>query len=266
MKKIFNNRPGSALLIALFVMSTVGVIAFGSTRLYISEIHSTDNLTQTPQAYYAAESALEDGLLAYRQNANSQWSDSCLPDNSSNCLVTNSSNFAQLPDLTNGEKAKVKMYYLGQKLDNTKGLKKDDSVVINLNPNLASEKLTWVWDNPASCSNYGLRISYIDENGKQDNNINNLSQIFLQSSQLTASLSSASAKSVIIRPINCSLASYQITNPGGNDPIDTGLTTIDSIGQYNNVNRELRATLDRSTGQLKGVFDYTLFGSESGIK
>lgn len=47
--------------------------------------------------------------------------------------------------------------------------------------------------------------------------------------------------------------------------IDQGETTIESVGQFGRVKRKLQARIDRNSGTLIGIFDFTLF-SQQGIQ
>jgi hypothetical protein len=46
--------------------------------------------------------------------------------------------------------------------------------------------------------------------------------------------------------------------------VDTGETTIESIGTFGQVKRKLQAKIDRTSGTLIGIFDFALF-SQTGI-
>lgn len=265
----FRTQKGSAILIALFVMSTVGVVAFGSTRTYLSELKTTTNITLTDNAYYGAESGLEIALLKYRANPNLQWSNNCDPATSvctrpSGTSVTDDKPVA-LPALTNGAVPSVKVEFQGTKLTGT-SLKKDDSKQINLNSDLGqSATLSWVWD--ASCSSlsadsYGLRVSYIDSSGNLDTG-QTLDTIY-KPSQTSTNLTLANPTVIArIRPLGCDLASYNLVGNSSGSLVDTGITTIDSIGDFAGVSRQLEARIDRSNNQLLGIFDYTLYGNSS---
>lgn len=271
---MLNRKPGSAILIALFVMATVGVVAFGSTRTYISELHTTTNLTITDNAYYAAESGLEQGLLAYRENPNAQWSEQC-SDPSIQCSRTGSSvdptldtPIAIKPDLANGATTKVKVGYLGGELDGG-SLKQDESRQITI-PTGNSATLNWTWatiDDTSTgikaCNvsqDHRLRISYINPDGTIDTN-KTLDDTLPSQTISNISLTGSNGTIIQIRPLGCDLSNYSVS--GTNIIVNKGNTTIDGIGEFGSVSRQLEAKIDRSTNQLLGIFDYTLYGKDS---
>jgi Tfp pilus assembly protein PilX len=59
---------GSALLITILIIGTVGAIALALGRLTLSEIKISSSLSDSVISYYAAEGGLEDGLWRYRVN------------------------------------------------------------------------------------------------------------------------------------------------------------------------------------------------------
>ena len=59
---------GSALLITILIIGTVGAIALALGRLTLSEIKISSSLSDSVISYFAAEGGLEDGLWRYRVN------------------------------------------------------------------------------------------------------------------------------------------------------------------------------------------------------
>ena len=60
------KKRGSALIIALLIMATVGGVTFGIGRLFFLDRSITALYENSTIAYYAAESGLEEGMLRYR--------------------------------------------------------------------------------------------------------------------------------------------------------------------------------------------------------
>jgi len=67
MKRKTQKNKGSSLLLALLVLSTVLVIAFGMSRLMLGEIKLSKNIPQSLKAYYAAETGIEKFLYDARK-------------------------------------------------------------------------------------------------------------------------------------------------------------------------------------------------------
>jgi len=66
------KKRGSALIIALLIMATVGGIAFGIGRLFFLNQNIASLYESSVIAYYSAESGIEEGMLRYRYDKNSQ--------------------------------------------------------------------------------------------------------------------------------------------------------------------------------------------------
>jgi len=63
---------GSAIIIAMLLISAIGGIAFAIGRLLFIESTSASYYANGSVAYYAAESGLEEGFLRYRYNRNAE--------------------------------------------------------------------------------------------------------------------------------------------------------------------------------------------------
>jgi len=63
---------GSAIIIAMLLITAVGSIAFGISRVLFVESTSATAYVNGAIAYYAAESGLEEGFLRYRYNQNAE--------------------------------------------------------------------------------------------------------------------------------------------------------------------------------------------------
>ena len=56
--------------------------------------------------------------------------------------------------------------------------------------------------------------------------------------------------------------SYTITS---SEPLDTGVTKVESVGTYGKTRRKLVAEIDRKSGAIIGLFDYTLYAGGDGL-
>ncbi len=65
-------KNGSAMVITLLLLATVGSISFAIGRLFILDLTISRIYDDSVVAYYAAESGVEEGLLRYRLNKNSE--------------------------------------------------------------------------------------------------------------------------------------------------------------------------------------------------
>ncbi|MBI3261440.1 hypothetical protein HYZ64_03675 [Candidatus Berkelbacteria bacterium] len=67
-------QSGSAIILALLIVSAVSVAAFSAARVLISEIKIESGLEDASGAYLAAEASLESSLVEYRKDRNYQVS------------------------------------------------------------------------------------------------------------------------------------------------------------------------------------------------
>ncbi len=86
-------RRGSALIIAMLIMTAIGSVAFGVGRVLLFEIGSFSMYESSIQAFYAAESGIEEGFLRYRYDM-----ETALPTGESG--ITNSAQRTNLSDLS----------------------------------------------------------------------------------------------------------------------------------------------------------------------
>lgn len=73
MKRMKHNQ-GSAIILALVIVSLVSVVAFSLSRVLVSEIKIETGLEDASGAYLTAEASLEDSLIEYRKDHNYQCS------------------------------------------------------------------------------------------------------------------------------------------------------------------------------------------------
>jgi hypothetical protein len=66
------GQSGSALIITILLVTVLVGIAFGTSRLTISEIVQSSRLEDSELAFQAAEGCIETGLLFYRYNRNAE--------------------------------------------------------------------------------------------------------------------------------------------------------------------------------------------------
>ena len=75
------SKPrGFALLLTLVVVSVIGVVAFGVGRLTLTEFRQTIRFQDSQDALQAAEAGIEDGLVRYRYDRNTEVPESKTSD------------------------------------------------------------------------------------------------------------------------------------------------------------------------------------------
>jgi len=60
---LFSTKPGTSLLVAMGLTTIIVLVSLGVTTVIISSIRDSANVTAATQSFYAAEGALEEGLL-----------------------------------------------------------------------------------------------------------------------------------------------------------------------------------------------------------
>lgn len=66
------KQRGSALIISMMLIATVGAVAFGIAKLLFADTAISATYENGAVAYYAAESGIEEGFLRYKYNMNAE--------------------------------------------------------------------------------------------------------------------------------------------------------------------------------------------------
>lgn len=257
MKYIYFNK-GSALLIALMIMSSLGVATLSAAKLFLSESKISINISETAGAYYAAEGALEKALLDYKFKPRIQLSANC--DNrisdQSGCVATKDDGWYSGRRLNDQTKTFTKIYSFSDTVSDTAGINKDETREFSV-AGSANATLNWEWEGGVSDQiGVGMRVIYIDVNTGAVDSGKSVDDIFKPQNQLTIPPNTI----VRVRPMGENVSSYTLsTSPGGR--IDAGETVIDAKSEYRDISRQLQMTINKNQNQgmlLNGLFDYTL--------
>jgi len=243
------TQSGAALLLTMLIIAVVGAMALAVSRIVLAELMVTSNYADSIVAYQAAESGIEQGLLKYRYNRSgeSTMSKNLANDAKYNLNINFRANEAVFAGIIDGKQVNVK---------------KDEAKKIDVS-NLGSKSLTIVWEwggniGPPSDKG-GLEIVLIKNNGTITRKLINIPTTTIASQDIPAN-----SRILKIRPIGKWLMELKITVPSG-EKIDTGIAKIESTGIYNRTKRKLVAEINRSSGTVLGIFDYTLYAGEGDI-
>ena len=277
-------KRGSALMIALLMMATLGAVSFTASRLYLSATKTSTNYADSASAYYGAESGLEQALLAYTKNKDVQFGSNCsgFSAEDSDCIVHPDDALTQLSTDPN---ISMRMTYYGNPASKeslcpeapTKScVAQDVSSEITIPKGQSTvPTLHWTWNGAPGV----MRIVFIDEDIHGDpvpyTNDDDSSIVIDESTQPTGytserALSHATTNNYTIRfrPLGGELLYYWITY-GSDDTasmINTGRTSIDVTGTFKGVKRQLHATLDNTGNNSRigfnGLFDYTILSEQ----
>jgi len=245
----YKFQIGAALLITMLMIATVGALALAVGRIVISELHITTSYADSVVAYQAAEAGIERGLLEFRYNRNLEKD-------------------VGLQDIGDNIKASLKIGYKTESPDIAtnsylrKGtLDKDQSIELDISGN-TSIKVQWEGKNGATG---WLEWRLTGDSGSEWGIIPDTTNSLNPALSGSANLSNLGGKKTLTLKFiskTQGTINYQLTS---SQPLDTGITKIESVGVYGRSQRKLVATVDRQSGQVIGIFDYTLYAGEGNI-
>lgn len=274
------RSKGSALMIAMLMMATLGAVSFTASRLYLSATKTSTNYADSASAYYGAESGLERAMLEFTKNSDVQYGGDCDFNSGSDCIVRPDSTLKQLSTDPN---ISMRMTYYG-----TPALKEnqcpqapavscvaqDASAEITVPKNGLAPTLNWEWKSDPGV----MRIVFVrdGETFKNDDTdsvvIENRPGHDNYTSVTSRNLSHPGGEyTVRFRPLDGDLKYYWMTY-GSGDPTDpnailnTGVTKIDVVGEFKGVKRQLQASVSKTGANsrlgLNGLFDYTILSED----
>lgn len=230
MIKFAKKQSGSALLIALVMISTVTVISLAANRLYLSNSKINRLYSQTPFAYYAAESGLEEAFLAIKNDKN-----------------TTTSITASNADLKSSYA--VTLSYLG---DNyyLPYLNQDDYAEIDvINLQGKNIEMKWDWTSPTGEARLMAGSSASDPFAAITPDSDAVKNIAAGQEKIKISPRGQAIKNLFVKATDGS-------------KIDSGKMTIVSAGIFQNTSRKLEAVVDRQSGSLLNIFDFAVFSQK----
>lgn len=244
------GSKGTALIITLLVITVISTIAFSVARLMIAEIRMTTGLEDSMGAYYAAEAGIEQGLLMWRYDHDVE-----LPTK-----ATASNGKPQEYTLSDISSYDLKIWYRNDSYIEKASLEKDQSVEYTIS-NLSSlylscdkgceAKVSFIPENPYKNSLEYSVIGLGNEIKKKD---------LLYFPQTETSISTANADKLRLHAWG-STKNYTLT-AGEGDKLGGRYSFIESTGYFGSAKRKLQVKIDRASGTILGVYDFTLFGQD----
>jgi len=249
----YNLEKGATLLLTVILTGIIMTSALALGFLGLSEIRQVRALSSGVSAYYAAEIGMEEALLEFKNNRDV---DRCLIGcgelSTDQPLVgTTASGSSYITTI----KWKGEQFTLAQ-------WKKDEPIQINIESVSKPIKISWdATVNPLE----NIEQTVIKSDGT-------LANIDMNGKYLRKNI----IPSFFINPIVNVNKILRLRFFGNNSPqyvsnlvintddpkdpnIDTGKTIITSIGGFRGVQRKLETIIDRRTGTILGMFDYTLY-------
>lgn len=284
------EQQGSAIILALLVVSTVSVASFSISKVLISEIRIESGLEDASGAYMTAEASLENGLVEYRKNRNYQVSAEFaadatkvpFQDGSGTMFNATPREVALGSNLTADAQAAELVWFNAvspasqaiEAVGTDELIEKDiraiqlplpGGVQNNNNCSVSSGsgiKFCWNW--ASGGRNRTMEIALLDAAG----NLIPGFPIYESGTERIVSVP-AGATTLRFRPIGSGLA------PSGNSgtpafrpayafntfgkPMDAGISRIEATGRFGKSQRKLKVEIDRKRDALITEFDFTVF-------
>ncbi len=298
------KKRGSAILIVMLLVTVLATVALSVGYLTLAEVTIETNSEDGVMAYYAAEAGIEDGLEMFRNNRNVElgfYADSsstnvgCTGSISSSKLdcakrvdLTDNSNSAPLVDMAGLPVNPTSQYYdlrIWYKEDGASSYGTAD-MVYDANdktvPFLGKDESLFL---EGFEGNYTIHLKFVPENtdgcdmakpAALDNPCfvqikgGNIDPLFVTHTEGLSgvTIDVQAGKTLQIKSWGKNIQ-YQIKAIGADGQpvkIDSGFTYIESIGYYGSVKRKLQAKVNRKTGKLLEIFDFTLFSGNGSIQ
>lgn len=266
LSKQFKHQSGSSLIIAVLLVGVVSVVSFGISSLTLNDMKLHRLFVGSGESYYGAESALEEALLEVKKDRNYLAAQAV------------SSGLGKTAD--NLDIATYTATYFGHHFYK-KEIKKDGFVDVLLGGDYSSEnedKLCIVYN-----SDNNLKSIQIIEDGEITGNYFRASNPIVY--PIVYSNPESNPKSIRINSVGSGVKDIYIISISNDDvsdcssidtsssnslesaiismtpkhEIDTGFLTIKATGTYQKLNRRLQAKVERSSGALLNIFDFTLY-------
>lgn len=267
------HNKGNALVIALILITIILTIALGVGYMTVAEVKMQTSLEEASIAYSAAEAGIEDGLLRWRYNHDVETVDinpvykeqidrvdlgvgtvekqSVPPD-------------PVIPQVSDASWYDLKVTYrkLTSATDAISGTIEKDKVleISGLDdkhyaiPNAVTLHINFTMNGPVA----EIKVAHIG--GIVESSIgSNATPNFLYTLQ-TNDVVKVRAWS---GDVDYTMYATQIGVP--DVALDTGETTIESVGYYGDSKRKLVAKIDRKNSVLLGIFDMTLYSGTGSI-
>lgn len=290
------QRRASSLILVLLVIAGVVTVVFGTQRLILVQFNQSNREEDNLFAYYAARAGIEDGLLRYRFNKNTETEEgkvfrynvrtgsSETAEVNEDSPITSATNYKanqQYYDLKVAFKAgEVNVNNNGEPSFNAaQTITKDSTLQLSgFNSTPLPYYLRYVFQFDSSCADISrafVQVETIYETGPLDNFVapnSSLTDNRYDSSiniQNVAINSGRLATQVRFRPFFCNVQYALATttkkdglggansNPG--PKFDSLTTNIIATGYFGTAKRSLIATVDRRTGVLIGIYEFNAY-------
>ncbi len=277
-------KKGVAFLLTMLLVAIVSTIALAVGRLMVSELRMTTSLEESTAAYFAAEAGIEDGLLRLKSDRDIEVPTA--PATLERKNITDPSR--NVNPLASDKYYELKIFRTAARigdpanLDSSPQLFKDDVFEISSRQNATTLNLDYkVYNAQVDTSrrlNYGVEIIRIDIGG-------GITRWFCPDrtavangveaqGSCTPDISDEYTYHVWGIPFDATIVKvrikpwgygdnfhirYAVTPLPAGSQIEQNFTTVQSTGYFGKTKRTLQAKVDRGTGQIISLFDFTVF-------
>uniref|UniRef100_A0A7C4R5Q5 Type 4 fimbrial biogenesis protein PilX N-terminal domain-containing protein n=1 Tax=candidate division CPR3 bacterium TaxID=2268181 RepID=A0A7C4R5Q5_UNCC3 len=260
-----NKQSGIALIITIVLISIMLTSVILVSKEMVDEVRNSTRIDNSLIAYYAAEAGLEDALLEWRYNRDTEIPTRTVNINSDTIVPNNS------------KKDYTRSYYELNMTNRVNSI--DEQVILKDNvfefsiPSMNQDvNLNWSFNPNTSPNQYRIEITTYDGFG----NIVDAGKFFtnpgVSTQTIPNSIIPSGEKAIFrVRPW------YLIDPPAGvipsinlninsNSPISGSFTNIESVGYYGGVARKINARIDRTSGSIISINDFVIYSASDLIK
>lgn len=296
------RSPASSLILVVVVMAVIISAVFGASRLTLVQFNQANRDEDNIFALYAAKAGIEDGLLRFRYNRDAETTDNKVQRYNLTTGISAGevneglkSSFAPT-DQYYDMKLNFRKGQIGSFVPNSAGsnlpVAKDDILELTGFPNSPAKYYLRYRIEFTDCGNSPtssrlVQIQQISQTTFSNNPIT-YDQITVRypagavvdSKDSSANIlvrtdDSSLTNSIRLRPYGCSVKIALVTSltdagtgQNNNDAgplFDSLKSIITSTGYYGAAKRTLIAEIDRSSGQLIGIYDFNLYSGTGNI-
>lgn len=299
------NRRGSALLVTMVITGVIGMTLAGLGRMVALHLQVSGSLEDSTIAFAAAEAGIEEGLVRWRFNRDIEVPDlpdgtemqESVPMANRVNLTTGETTSGtgiglNIPSTSPDSRYDLRIWYKAPEVGTLADLgsatypyrlAKDETLDMDIT-NLGGETISFTYQLGAGetgCALIEAKVFQEDANG----NLLEEKTVTSQASEnnVVLSISSGAQKYRLrIKPfifatcdsrapaadssyINYFMSVANLSENRADKLLDTGVSVVESTGYYGSAKRTLRALVDRRTGTILSLYDYTLF-AQSGIE
>lgn len=290
------KHGGSALVFVMIIIAGIVTVTVGAQRLSLVQFNQANLEEDNHFAYYAANSALEDGLLRFRHQRNVET----VSGNVHRFDVTDGVNHGEVTkgtDIESTSNYHANHQYYDLEIDFKTNQVGDFAFTVNPPVLVQDDELQLTGFPNDYGRNFYLRHAFLFEGANcQNRAFVQIQQIVTKSdgstvfSQTEARSdannrfdSAASNSNLLVNPVgglsssvrmrayHCSVkyafASSDTTSGAGGGPeFDSLTTTMTATGYYGQAKRTLQALVDRESGTIISIYDFNLYSGEGSIR